>query len=86
MCVCMRRHGAHNWEGVGALSALTAVDSLARLTHSHSWLQRKSSPHFVLFAGQFFVTPAHLNTLPLSLLIETQFFCFCVCWAHSMGP
>jgi len=61
MCVwlrayaCMYRHGAHNWEGPGALTALTAVRRLAHLTHFHSyWLQRNSSPHFVVFTGKFF--------------------------------
>jgi len=47
------RHGAHNWEGPGALTALTALRSLARLTAAHSWLQHMSSPDFVVFAGQF---------------------------------
>jgi len=50
----MYRHGAHNWEGPGALTALTALRSLAQLTDlHHSWLQRKSSPDFVIFAGWF---------------------------------
>jgi len=52
MLIC-GRHGAHNWEGPGALTALTALRTLARLTAAHSWLQHKSSPDFVIFAGQF---------------------------------
>jgi len=45
------RHGAHNWEGPGALTALRALRALAQLTAIHTWLQRKSSPDFVVFAG-----------------------------------
>jgi len=51
--VAFYRHGAHNWEGPGALTALTAVRMLAQLTAGHSWLHCKSSTDFVVFAGQF---------------------------------
>ena len=51
ICCIIYRHGAHNWEGPGALTALTALRALAQLTALHSWLQHKSSPDFVVFAG-----------------------------------
>jgi len=66
--VCVCRHGAHNWEGPGALTALRAVHSLAYLTDLHSWLQRKSSPDFVVFAGEFI---GHTRTSERRVLINT---------------
>jgi len=65
------RHGAHNWEGPGALTALTAVYTLAQLTARHSWLHCKSSPDFVVFAGQLFghKHAAHTDVYMLLLLL-----------------
>lgn len=32
------RHGAHNWEGPGELTAMTALRSLAKLTKDAPWI------------------------------------------------
>ncbi|XP_070577207.1 uncharacterized protein [Ptychodera flava] len=45
------RHGAHNWEGPGALTSITALDMLKKLSQEASWLQSKASAHHVIFAG-----------------------------------
>ncbi|XP_064622460.1 uncharacterized protein LOC135484731 [Lineus longissimus] len=45
------RHGAHNWEGPGALTAMTALEKLAALTNSLSWIKQKASAQHVIFAG-----------------------------------
>ncbi|XP_060070908.1 uncharacterized protein LOC132550832 [Ylistrum balloti] len=45
------RHGAHNWEGPGSLTAMTALDRLASLTQSSDWISEKADSSSVLFAG-----------------------------------
>ncbi|XP_033736186.1 LOW QUALITY PROTEIN: uncharacterized secreted protein ARB_06907-like [Pecten maximus] len=45
------RHGAHNWEGPGSLTAMTALDRLVSLTHSSDWISDKADNSKVLFAG-----------------------------------
>lgn len=45
------RHGAHNWEGPGELTAMTALKSLAHLTRESSWIRSKADPDHVVFAG-----------------------------------
>nr|XP_006825285.1 PREDICTED: uncharacterized protein LOC102809823 [Saccoglossus kowalevskii] len=45
------RHGAHNWEGPGALTSITALDTLEKITFSASWLKTKASASHVIFAG-----------------------------------
>jgi len=50
------RHGAHNWEGPGALTALTALSQFSLLTHSHAWIKQKASAEHVIFAGNTIVT------------------------------
>ncbi|XP_078000966.1 uncharacterized protein LOC144453526 [Glandiceps talaboti] len=45
------RHGAHNWEGPGALTSMTALERLQELTHQTPWLPNKASAHHVIFAG-----------------------------------
>ncbi|XP_014674933.1 PREDICTED: uncharacterized protein LOC106815023 [Priapulus caudatus] len=45
------RHGAHNWEGPGMLTAVTALSALADLTARHAWIEQKASAHRVVFAG-----------------------------------
>lgn len=47
------RHGAHNWEGPGALTALTALKQLSMLTSQNEWIkQQQSSPNFAVIAGK----------------------------------
>ncbi|KAH9509120.1 hypothetical protein Btru_049103 [Bulinus truncatus] len=45
------RHGAHNWEGPGAMTAMTALQALRDLTQNSSWFEMSSDPSKVLFAG-----------------------------------
>ncbi|KAJ8046062.1 hypothetical protein HOLleu_09229 [Holothuria leucospilota] len=49
------RHGAHNWEGPGSLTAMTALQKLHEYTHqvhSFSWFEdKKASKEEVIFAG-----------------------------------
>ncbi|XP_055880964.1 uncharacterized protein LOC106057948 [Biomphalaria glabrata] len=45
------RHGAHNWEGPGALTALAAIQALHQMSQGSSWLEMKTDPNKVLFAG-----------------------------------
>ncbi|XP_019641200.1 PREDICTED: uncharacterized secreted protein ARB_06907-like [Branchiostoma belcheri] len=45
------RHGAHNWEGPGALTSMTALHRLQELVESASWIQNKVDPQRVIFAG-----------------------------------
>ncbi|XP_063418740.1 uncharacterized protein LOC134701521 [Mytilus trossulus] len=45
------RHGAHNWEGPGVLTAMTALDTLSKLTEEYSWLTMKADQERVIFAG-----------------------------------
>ena len=45
------RHGAHNWEGPGALTAMTALSRFCDLVSQHDWLQDKASCDHVIFAG-----------------------------------
>eukprot|EP00117_Sycon_ciliatum_P018872 scpid32260/ scgid17292/ len=45
------RHGAHNWEGPGALTALTALKALAELVKDNPWIPHKVDVNRVLFAG-----------------------------------
>ena len=55
------RHGAHNWEGPGALTAMTALEVLSRLTHNHPWIERAADAQHVLFEGihHFMCNRAH---------------------------
>lgn len=45
------RHGAHNWEGPGTLTAMTALDKLAEIVHPLTWLKKKLSTQHVIFSG-----------------------------------
>ncbi|KAJ8309431.1 hypothetical protein KUTeg_014305 [Tegillarca granosa] len=45
------RHGAHNWEGPGALTAMTAVDHLVTLSDSCTWISNKADPQSLIYAG-----------------------------------
>ncbi|XP_059150060.1 uncharacterized protein LOC131936940 [Physella acuta] len=45
------RHGAHNWEGPGALTAMSALTSLSDMTKASTWLETTADPTHVLFAG-----------------------------------
>ncbi|OWF46589.1 uncharacterized secreted protein ARB_06907-like [Mizuhopecten yessoensis] len=45
------RHGAHNWEGPGSLTAIAALDRLVSLTQSCEWITEKADNSRVLFAG-----------------------------------
>ncbi|XP_061173973.1 uncharacterized protein LOC133183060 [Saccostrea echinata] len=45
------RHGAHNWEGPGALTALSALFSLGDLIKRHNWISQKIDPNRVIYAG-----------------------------------
>ncbi|CAG2189140.1 unnamed protein product [Mytilus edulis] len=45
------RHGAHNWEGPGVLTAMTALDTLSKLTEDYSWLTMKADQERVIFTG-----------------------------------
>lgn len=45
------RHGAHNWEGPGALTAISALFALTKLVQEHSWVPKKIDPNRVVYAG-----------------------------------
>ena len=45
------RHGAHNWEGPGALTTLTALEKLADVINGLDWIPDKPSAHHVILAG-----------------------------------
>lgn len=45
------RHGAHNWEGPGALTAMTALNRLAEIVQPLTWLKNKISTQHVIFTG-----------------------------------
>ena len=45
------RHGAHNWEGPGELTAMTSLEKLAELTRGHDWINAKANSKAVVFAG-----------------------------------
>ncbi|KAK7493419.1 hypothetical protein BaRGS_00015319, partial [Batillaria attramentaria] len=45
------RHGAHNWEGPGALTAMASLEALADLTRQHQWISNKADSAHVLFEG-----------------------------------
>ncbi|ELU12464.1 hypothetical protein CAPTEDRAFT_191936 [Capitella teleta] len=42
------RHGAHNWEGPGLLTAITAVDRLQEMTKNSDWLPFKSTDKLIV--------------------------------------
>lgn len=45
------RHGAHNWEGPGLLTAVTALESLEEMTNEADWMINKADSKHVVFAG-----------------------------------
>ena len=45
------RHGDHNWEGPGELTAMTSLQKLAELTRKHDWINTKANSKAVVFAG-----------------------------------
>lgn len=45
------RHGAHNWEGPGELTAMAALKELGILTKKASWLGKRANSDVVVFAG-----------------------------------
>ena len=45
------RHGAHNWEGPGELTAMTALRNLAQLTGESPVFAVKAHAEHVVFAG-----------------------------------
>ena len=50
------RHGAHNWEGPGALTAITALFSLSKLVQEYSWISQKIDTNRVVYAGKIETT------------------------------
>ena len=49
----LSRHGAHNWEGPGLLTALTSLETLGQITSSADWLINKADAQHVIFAGKY---------------------------------
>ena len=49
----LSRHGAHNWEGPGLLTALTALETLGQITSNADWLTNKADAQHVIFAGKY---------------------------------
>jgi len=49
--VAPTRHGAHNWEGPGELTAMTALRSFAKLTKDAPWIGPQADEDQVVFAG-----------------------------------
>lgn len=49
--VAPTRHGAHNWEGPGELTAMTALRSFAKLTKDAPWIGPQADEDHVVFAG-----------------------------------
>ncbi|XP_071963371.1 uncharacterized protein [Antedon mediterranea] len=45
------RHGAHNWEGPGMFTAITALSKLQQLTKKSSWMRNTVDENRVIFAG-----------------------------------
>ncbi|XP_072171857.1 uncharacterized protein [Diadema setosum] len=45
------RHGAHNWEGPGTLTSMTALDRLEQLMAQVPWMVNKPVANQVIFAG-----------------------------------
>ena len=45
------RHGAHNWEGPGELTSMTALKRLEELTMKNEWVNVKANSRAVVFAG-----------------------------------
>ena len=45
------RHGAHNWEGPGELTSMTALTKLEELTMKNDWVEFKANSKAVVFAG-----------------------------------
>ncbi|XP_030854704.1 uncharacterized secreted protein ARB_06907 [Strongylocentrotus purpuratus] len=45
------RHGAHNWEGPGTLTSITALESLHQLMSEVTWMPNKPMTDLVIFAG-----------------------------------
>ncbi|XP_067681590.1 uncharacterized protein [Haliotis asinina] len=49
--VAPTRHGAHNWEGPGALTAMSAMLAVTDIVHTSAWIEDKADPDHVIFAG-----------------------------------
>ena len=45
------RHGAHNWEGPGELTAMSALKKFAKLTEETSLTIMKADTEHAVFAG-----------------------------------
>ena len=45
------RHGAHNWEGPGELTAMTALRSFGKLIKDAPWIGPQADVDRVIFAG-----------------------------------
>ncbi|XP_060576275.1 uncharacterized protein LOC132733629 [Ruditapes philippinarum] len=45
------RHGAHNWEGPGLLTAISALESLEEMTSAADWIVNKADSKRVVYAG-----------------------------------
>ncbi|CAG5121151.1 unnamed protein product [Candidula unifasciata] len=45
------RHGAHNWEGPGAMTAISALQALSSMTLASEWFSVRADSDKVLFAG-----------------------------------
>ena len=45
------RHGAHNWEGPGKLTAMKALESLSLHTKANSFIESKADGKKVVIAG-----------------------------------
>ena len=52
LCFNVLRHGAHNWEGPGVLTALTALERLGEITKAADWIANKADTQHVIFAGK----------------------------------
>lgn len=49
--VAPTRHGAHNWEGPGELTAMMALRSFSKLTKDAPWIGPQADKDHVVFAG-----------------------------------
>ena len=47
------RFGAHNWEGPGALTAMSAMFEFEHIVESCDWLSTKVDSSHVIFAGEY---------------------------------
>ena len=80
------RHGAHNWEGPGELTAMMALKSLGKLIKDAPWISPQADVDCIIFAGHSMGGHGHgkLFVIQVNMIVFSfcafNFVCINISW------